>query len=392
MYSLSRELFVFGSLKAKVVLNFRDREGQAGVLDAFYTLWTKPAEGGEMNCLTAAQFSGAWSDPAASLCLAVPSRAAERTAFGIPDLNSPPFSPYILARVNSTAARTAKGAVCPIEARFSIVQLFVLACNGPSAVKNITCDTALPSQQLLVRIGCDLAGYATMEVLPQTDASVDLGTACVVGSKLERSAQVCNDPGAAWTGPTCVLDKDSGQCSRFSEAKAVIAELSPCEHADRLIFEPHACFDDGCNLPLGAAEIIDFEFDHYLGRRAIECMPDLDADAKYAGRAAVAVVSGTVAATVAVNVGGAMSASIGASAAGGAVAGTGTAAGSTTAAASTSSSGMGAMAMMGVVQFVAVTSNMCIVQGGSQFRSFFASMSGLDIFNLRIRLPKVMYV
>ena len=59
MCVLSRELFVFGSLEATVVLNFRDREGQAGVLDVFYTLWTKPAEGGEMNCLTAAQFSGA---------------------------------------------------------------------------------------------------------------------------------------------------------------------------------------------------------------------------------------------------------------------------------------------------------------------------------------------
>ena len=220
-----------------------------------------------------------------------------------------------------------------------------------------------------------------MEVLPQTEDSVDLGTSCVAGGVLERSAQACADPGGAWTGPTCMVDNDSGKCSRFTKAEAVIAELSPCEHGNRLIFEPRACFDDSCSLWLGVAEVVDFEFEHYLGRRAIKCMPDFEKTAQVAGRTAIAVVSGTVAATVAANIGGTMSVSLGATAAGGAAAGTGTAAGGTTAAATTSSSGMGAMAILGIVQFVAVTSNMCIVQSASKFRNYFGAMSSLDIFN-----------
>ena len=292
-------------------------------------------------------------------------------------------------------------------------------------------------------------------MLPQTDDSVNLGASCVAGAVLERSVQACSDPGALWTEVTCVMN-DDGKCQHFSEPEAVVAELSPCEHADRLIFEPVACFDNGCVLPLSVAEIVDFEFGHYLGRpsitclpkcpsnicqcsdickctclcaceciclymlihmlihitihmsihlslhmsthksahisihrRAIECMPALDKVASDAGRVTVAVVSGTVVAGVAANVGGAMSASLGATAAAGGAAGTGTAAG-TSAAASTSSSGMGAMGILGVVQFAAVTSNMCIVQGVSKFGGYFSAIGNFDIFNFRIRLPKFM--
>ena len=386
--------FVLQTVDGHVVVRF----SSAGDTVGFFTVWYKATTTGEVRCLTNGQLSGNWSSAAGQDCFRVASQESQAL------LTTPAFSPWALVGLNTTDVQ-ARTAECPVLPRHALQQLFVLACvesEGPSEDKqepgstdgingtmgngtsagtrtavDMHCDTEAPSDQVLLEIGCTFSNLASVKLLPQTGYSVDLGAACVAGSAIERSAQVCDvrhghnyishnntghdyighdyighnyigpqvcdDRYGEWTEAACVKD-ESGLCAQFPSASAELAELSPCEHADRFVIEPMACFDDACSAPEAAPEIVDFEFQHYLGRRAIECMPDLDKAAQTAGQAAVATVAGAVAASVAINLAGTVSTAASAS----------TGAGSTAATAG-AGQGVGGLQILGAVQFVAVS-------------------------------------
>jgi hypothetical protein len=103
--------------------------------------------------------------------------------------------------------------------------------------------------------------------------------------------------------------------------------------------------------------MIEFTFDHPIGKRAVECLSKPKLVFVSAGRAAAAAVGGGV------------SASLGSSAAGG--------------------SGGGAMGMIGVVQFMALLADNCGTQTDVALQDFLALLTPLQAFNLRFPMPDV---
>jgi hypothetical protein len=112
-----------------------------------------------------------------------------------------------------------------------------------------------------------------------------------------------------------------------------------------------------CDQSVPTDDVIEFTFDHPIGKRAVECLSKPKLGFVSAGRAAAAAV------------GGGISASLGSSAAGG--------------------SGGGAIAMIGVVQFMALLADNCGTQSDLELQDFLALLAPLQIFNLRFPMPDI---
>jgi hypothetical protein len=212
---------------------------------------------------------------------------------------------------------------------------------------------------MLLSIDCSGAH----EILELQNETVSLSPeSCVLNGMLQPSAFLCEDregSGKVWAMHpwALVMDEYDHHYLAVSALEGYVSGLTPCYHGDRFVVLVEACLRPDCKQSVPTDDVIEFTFDHPIGKRAVECMSKPKLAFVSAGRAAAAAVGGGV------------SASLGSSAAGG--------------------SGGGAMAMIGVVQFMALLADNCGTQTDVALQDFVAMLTPLQTFNLRFPMPDV---
>lgn len=282
--------------------------------------------------------------------------------------------------------------VCDLDAESRYNLLFTTTCRVERS--GLVCDWTRPSPATLIRTSCT----GKIIELPLRNSRVQLSpVGCVQHNLFQPSSELCRDRTLVpvgcndclgWSTWTCVLDEYKENCLEVDTNRAELSKLSTCEHLDRFVIVPVACLDSDCSerLRVRGEQVIEFEFLHDAGLPADECLVKLADSATAssvppacgrakaclgtpskaaltAGIAATAVVGGTIVASAGASAGGAMT--------GGTV-----------------GSSSGVSAVMGSVQFVAMTSNTCVLQSQQKFTNFMAMISSFEIFNLRISVPE----
>jgi hypothetical protein len=248
------------------------------------------------------------------------------------------------------------------------VLLFVTRCTGTT--QGYTCDFQSPSQAVLAVSSCNQSLIATAE-RPLQDARVILSpTSCVKHSAISPFGLYCNDGG--WSPWQCAADVDGLACAESAEPIGVLAGLSPCFHKDRFLTRGIACMSAGCEQSIITDDVLELEFQHPSGMRAVQCLSKPSARSAKVGVAAAGIVGGVISITLGSSTGAAVSGS----------------------ASSTAAGGLGLASIVDVlssVQFVALTSELCEIQSSVDLQAYMDTVSYLSMFNLRIPIPHFIY-
>jgi hypothetical protein len=249
------------------------------------------------------------------------------------------------------------------------VLLFVTRCTGTAQA--YTCDLQSPSQAVLAVSSCNQSLIATA-ARPLQDATVILSPiSCVKNSAISPFGLYCDD-GGSWSAWQCATDDDGLACVESTKPTGELGGLSPCFHKDRFLIRGIACMSTGCEQSIITDDVLELEFQHPSGVRAVQCLSKPSARSAKVGVAAAGIVGGVITITL----------------------GSSTAAAVTGSASSTAAGSLGFTYIVDVlssVQFVALTSDLCEIQSSIQLQAYMDTISHLNMFNLRIPIPHFIY-
>ena len=253
--------------------------------------------------------------------------------------------------------------------------LFAASCVLPNSSASLSCAWASASVTRLVRVSCR---GQVLELHLQSLQSQLQPTGCVRDGRFEASSRFCAEAGdlaANWTDWDCFTEGDFCIQPAASDAGVTfdIPGFTACNHTDRYVLKLVACLDASCAQQRMAADVVEFDFTHYSGIRAVECLAKPSVTAAKVGKTAVAVVGGAVAAGVGASLGSSAGASSAASSAIG-----------------SSGAGAGIFSILGAAQFVAFVSDTCAMQSSNEFSDLITMISGFKLFNLQIPVPNIL--
>jgi hypothetical protein len=283
----------------------------------FYTVWFRDIDARRpqpLRCLTSNEdadsprphlardadgcLNTSSSSARSSACFPFPSQRAAAGASAASASSSTftisPFSLWNAPSLPSAADLIGLRDVCRFEAQSHKIQAFVVACRG--SAESPSCNFDKPSRSLLLEISCE----ARVKVLLLEDNSVQLSlSSCIQCATLNPYGEHCQDPdsGVDWSDWECAKDAYDKGCLEVTKPEAEIT-LSMCDHRTRYNFRAVACFNADCDESAFTDDVFEFEFEHPSGARADECWPKPSREATTAGTAVVAVVGGTIAATI----------------------------------------------------------------------------------------------